>query len=89
MPTDDEKRYRASEAERLLNEPLLKEAFDELERSNIEQMLAVGSVAISEDDDRKRRALAERVNAIRDVRTKLHAMISEGKHVATKVDRYA
>lgn len=78
--TDAEKRYRASEADRLLKEPLLVEALDEIEKAAVELLLKTDGA--EPEDDRLRRMLIDRVNVIRDLRTKLDSMISQGKAAA-------
>lgn len=86
---DAEKRRRAAEADRLLNEPLLKEAFDILEREAIEDMLKLGTLAIGPDDDRRRREAADRVNTIRIIRNRLHAIITDGMRSAQQPQKWA
>lgn len=76
-----EKRRRASEADRLMSEPLLMEAFDTIEDMAIEEMLS--DLSGEPDPDKERRILAERVNVIRSVRKYLASIIAEGKHAAT------
>jgi len=86
--TTADKTRRALDAERLLNEPLLNEVLDDIERSAIEQMLAVGAIAISEDDDRKRRQLADRANAVRGLRNALHSIIKDGIRAAEQPEKW-
>lgn len=62
---------RAAEARRLLDEPLLKEAFAYLEANAFEELLAAG-------DDRARLELVERVKAIRGVQQYLQTVIASG-----------
>lgn len=61
---------RAAEARRLLDEPLLNEAFDLIEHAAVEEMLKLPFFA-----DRKRRMLADRVRVIRGIREHLRAVI--------------
>jgi hypothetical protein len=75
--TADEKKRRANEARRLLDEPLLKEAFDTIERDTIEAMLRVPGLPVWAD--RKRRRLADQVNTIRVIRSYLEHVITAGK----------
>ncbi len=84
-----ELRRRAADADGLLGNPLLKSVLDELEREAIEAMLAVGAVAMSEADDRKRRELADRVHVVRHFRTRLHAMVLEGRRAAVQPKQWA
>ncbi len=72
------KEYSASEAKRLLEE--LAPYFAELERRTIEEMVAVRSW--DEESDRKRRCLADKITAIRDVQSDLKAIIMDGKQAA-------
>lgn len=68
--------FRASEANRLLKEPLLAEAFAELERAALEEALRVpwwrpwGQA--------KRNALLMRVQVVRDLRQRLRNQIVIG-----------
>ena len=90
MPlTDSEKARRASEADRILSDPLLKDAFDEIERQAIEDMLDIGRVAIGAEDDRKRREIADRVNTIRLLRARLREIITDGVRAAQQPQSWA
>lgn len=71
-------KHRAAEARRLSDEPLLNEAFDAIERAAIEEMLSVKGWRA----DKRRRLLADRVNAIRDLRARLRTMIATGEQTA-------
>lgn len=68
--------YRASEARRLLEEPLLKQGLAYLENGAIEEMLSINDA--EPEDDRRRRMLADRVRVIRDLRSQLEMAIAEG-----------
>lgn len=68
------KEYSASEANRLLDE--LKPHFAELERRVVEEMVATCSW--DEDSDRKRRCLADKITAIRDVQVLLRTVVALG-----------
>lgn len=70
------KEYSASEANRLLEE--LKPYFAELERRVVEEMVATCSW--DEDSDRKRRCLADKITAIRDVQGQLKSVVLQGSH---------
>ncbi|MFN3169286.1 MAG: hypothetical protein ACE37E_01180 [Hyphomicrobiales bacterium] len=76
--TDDER--RASEARRLLNEPLLIEAFTALEKRCLEDLLKLPAWRA----DRQRRALIDRINTMRDLRNELHAVILAGDQSSRK-----
>ena len=78
--TPDEKIRRASEAQQLMQNPFLREAFDKIERDAMEEMLSAHPWARL--GDRKRRLAAERVRTIRDVRAALVSVIAEGQHAA-------
>ena len=69
---DREKARRVSEARRLLDEPLLNEALDTIEKKAIEEMLAIS------DAEAMRRA-ADRVRTIRDIRHQLKLVIIAGE----------
>lgn len=78
--TPEEAKHRAGEARRLLDEPLLNEALDAIERAAIEEMLAVKGFLWSAE--RRRRGLADRVNTIREFRARLRTMIAVGEQTA-------
>lgn len=65
---------RASEAQRLVDEPLLKEALAVLEQDTIDEILRVPFWA-----DRKRRMLTDRVRVIRGIREHLRSVIMTGR----------
>lgn len=85
MITEPELRRRASDAKRLLDEPVLREALAELENAAIEEMLSIK--AAWPWADRKRRMLADRANAIRDLRNRLEIMVQAGLHAAEMARR--
>lgn len=70
------KQYSASEAKRLLEE--LAPYFAELERDAIEEMVRTNTW--DEEGDRKRRCLADQIQAVRKVQTKLASVIQVGAH---------
>ena len=80
--TPDEKIRRANEALQLTQNPLLREAFDRIERDAIEAMLSVRDDVV--DADRLHRAAADRVRTIRDVRAALASVISEGQQAGRR-----
>jgi hypothetical protein len=71
---------RASEARRLLDEPLLNEALDKIERDAIEDMLRLPWWI----RPRKRRMACDRVRAIRGIRSQLRSVILTGREAAPK-----
>lgn len=74
---DHERRHREREAQRLLDEPLLKEAFDILEKNAFEEILQTrGWWRFGQA---KRAELIERVRVIRDVQSRLRRIIESGK----------
>lgn len=77
-------RHRVAEARRLLDEPLLIEAFDKVEHMAIEEILALPMGA-----DRKRRILTDRVRTIRAVKAHLHNLIASGEQALKKPLRLA
>lgn len=85
--TDDEKLRLASEADRLLREPLLVMAFEEMEQSALAELLQVKGA--DPEDDRMRRALIDRINIIRSIPDGLRRWIESGKRAAKQPQRYA
>ena len=85
--TRDELRHRASEARRLLDEPLLIEAFDNLEEAVLAELLSVRGA--EPEDDRKRRMLLDRLHVLQDVRSHLQLTIAEGKSAALQGEYWA
>ena len=75
---------RASEARRLLDEPLLNEAWERIERRCIEEMLKLPPGA-----NRKRRLLAERIRVHRDTKAFLQNVITNGEEALRKPLRVA
>lgn len=73
---------RAEEAERLLNERLLKEAFDVFEKALLDRALK----APARDDEGRRLAL-QGVQVCRKVRGHLSSVIKEGKIAAANAAR--
>lgn len=73
----EDKERRAVEARRLLEEPLLKEALDEIERATVEDMLRLPIWS-----DRKRRILTDRIRVIRGIRDHLKSVILTGDQKA-------
>lgn len=70
------KEHSALEAKRLLDD--LTPYLDELERQVVEEMVRTNSW--DESSDRKRRCLADQIQAIRDVKVKLESVITVGAH---------
>lgn len=71
-----DKEFRASEAERLLHEPLLMEAFDKIEREAVEGMVEAPRTP---EGDVARRALADKVAVLRALKEELKLVIADGK----------
>lgn len=67
-------KHRADYARRLMDDPVLNEALDALERQAIEDLLRAPFWR-----DRHRRILADRVRAIRGIREHLRAVITAGE----------
>lgn len=72
--TDREHSRRVSEARRLLEEPLLIEAFDKIERQAIEEL-----VKAERKDDDGRRLMADYIRAVRAVRRHIEQIIVTGE----------
>lgn len=72
MTDIETKRYRAAEAKRLLDDPLLTEAFQRIEKGAIEEM-----IGLKPEEDVARRHLAERVKIIRATQSLLRREISK------------
>jgi hypothetical protein len=77
--TMTEKERRASEAARLLDEPLLNEAFAQIEQAAYRALLA--AKAAPEGDD-ERRVAALRINIIHELRAQLQSVIIAGQQAA-------
>ena len=75
---------RTSEARRLLDEPLLQEALDRIEKQAIEEMIA-GAAGPPEDY----RMAADRVRVIRGFRKHLELVIVNGEQVLRPAKRLA
>lgn len=74
MANEREHSRRVSEAKRLLDEPLLIEAFDKIERLAIEEILKA-----DRGDNDGRRMMADYVIAVRAVRRHLEQVITTGE----------
>jgi hypothetical protein len=74
--TDEERMRRGEEARRILNEPLLIEAFDAIERSAVNEL-----VSVPLENDALRRCLTERIRVIRDLKSNLETTIALGDQV--------
>lgn len=79
----NEQEFRASEAKRLLDEPLLKEALDGIEWTCIDEMLALPTTP---DANAQRLALVDRVNTIRELRSRLRSIIAAGQQSARRLN---
>lgn len=73
MASEQDKLHRAERARELLEDPILKESFDRIERAASEAMLAPTA------DDETRRRMADRVNAIRFVRGEFISVINANR----------
>jgi hypothetical protein len=74
--TDEERAQRGEEARRILNEPLLVEAFEAIERSAVDEL-----VSVPPENDALRRCLVERIRVVRALRTDLETTIALGDQV--------
>lgn len=70
--------FRASEAKRLLDEPLLKEALEDIEQRCMDELLRLPTWR----GHRQRVALIDRINTIRELRSRLHTTIMIGRQSA-------
>ena len=77
--TPEEKISRANRAAQLLDDPLLKEAFDAIQRDHFEEILSAKT-----DEDRAR--LAAEVRALRNVQSWLKTVITTGKAAIARRD---
>lgn len=77
--TDEERIRRGEEARRILSEPLLLEAFESIERASVEELLRA---PVSPDGDTQRRRMADRILAVRNLRTELETAIAIGTQAA-------
>ena len=73
--------YRADKARQLLDDVVLKEAFEAIEAKALRDAMSVpfwhGPVG-----DRKRRRALERMNLIKELRSQLESVILDGKRAA-------
>jgi hypothetical protein len=76
--TDDER--RASEARRLLDDPLMVEAFARIEKRCMDDLLRLPTWRAH----KQRIALVDRINTIRQLRAELRAVITTGDQAARK-----
>lgn len=72
--TDREHARRVSEARRLLDEPLLLEAFERIEKQALEEL-----VKADRKDDDGRRLMADYIRAVRAVRRHIEQIIVTGE----------
>lgn len=77
-------RHRVAEARRLLDEPLLNEALDRIEKQSIEEMLKLPFWA-----NRRMRMVADRIRVIRAMRGHLSNVIVNGEEALRKPLRVA
>lgn len=68
---------RARKAAEILSSDVMKDAFDGLEKANIEVLLSLGP-----DKDAERRDKVNQINAIRALRGQLKSYVSEGGVIA-------
>lgn len=66
--------FRAGEAKRLLDEPLLKEALFNIEQESINELLRLPTWRAH----KQRMALIDRINTIKELRVRLHTYIAVG-----------
>jgi hypothetical protein len=78
--TNDERAQRGERARMLLQDPLLREAMDGIEKRYTEELLRVSSWRPF--SDAKRRALIDRVNAVRELRAALESEMALGRQAA-------
>lgn len=83
--TEAELRRRASDAQRILDEPVLRDTFAAMERDALEELLAIK--AAWPWADRKRRMLADRINVIRDLKHRLAMSIQMGLYESEMAKR--
>ena len=75
--TPEDRIRRANEAQALLNNEYLVEAFEKVEKSAIEAM-------ISARTDGERRICADTVRVVRDVRAALQSVVTTGQYAASR-----
>lgn len=85
--TEAELRRHASDAHRLLNDPVFCAALVTLEQEALEELL--NTRTIWRWGDRKRRILIDRVNVIRDLKQRLEMAVQMGLHAAEMAQRAA
>ncbi len=71
--------HRVNEARRLMDEPLLVEALDRIERDAIEEMIGIDRLVSAEDAAFRYRRAADRVATVREVRHRLQSLIAGGE----------
>lgn len=75
---------RTSEARRLLDEPLLNEAFERIERMAVEELLQR-----ERSDDDGRRLMADYIRTVRNLRKYLEHVIANGEQALKPAKRLA
>jgi hypothetical protein len=78
--TTDERILRGERARMLMQDPLLSEVMDSIEKRYIEELLRVSPWRPF--SDAKRRALIDRVNAVRELRSALESEMALGRQAA-------
>ena len=78
--------HRTAEARRLLDEPLLAEALDRIERFALEELLAAED---AEEPDRTMRVMADRIRVVRGFRKYLETVILHGEEALRPPRRVA
>ena len=78
--------YRGQEAERLLNDPFLKEIFAELEKDYFEQAMTRVDDTSPMADEQRRRLLVS-VKCLRDVRQQLQSLVTTGRETVKRARR--
>tara|TARA_R110000868_G_scaffold401128_1_gene676440 strand:- start:129 stop:392 length:264 start_codon:yes stop_codon:yes gene_type:complete len=78
--TTDERIQRGERARMLMQDPLLSEVMDSIEKRYMEELLRVSSWRPF--SDAKRRALIDRVNAVRELRSALESEMALGRQAA-------
>lgn len=81
---DHDPQWRATDAERLLNDALLNEAFDAYEKALIDRAVA----APARDDEARTRCLMA-VQVLRKVRKHLDSVVFDGRKAAKAADDIA
>lgn len=83
--TDAER--RAAEAKSLLDNSLLTEAFEVIEKGAYEELLAVRPWLV--DGEAQRSTLINRINAIRELRAHLQSVVTQGTQSSRKAPTVA